>query len=185
MCPAIHGLKMSEGIRKKKRLLFLGMFLALIIGIFTSLWISLRLSYIYGGINLNKWYFVDGPQWPYKFTVDKILHPTGPNGLGWLCKIIGAVVIFCFIFMHNKFLWWQLHPIGFVIGSNRWVGYLSFSIFIAWFLKTIILRYGGSKIYEKSVPFFLGLILGQYTCAGIWFIIDLITKTKGNVIFWI
>ncbi len=185
MSPAAHGLKMAEEMGKRKRLLFLGMLLALIIGIFTSLWLVIRFSYTSGGANLNKWFFVDGPIMPFKYTADKILHPTGPNGIGWLCKGIGVVVMFFLMFMRNRFLWWSLHPIGFAIGSNRWVTYLWFSIFLAWLLKSMILRYGGPKIYKNSIPFFLGLILGQYTCAGTWFIIDCITGMKGNMVFWI
>lgn len=79
---------------KKKRLLFWGMLLALIIGIFVSQWLIIKLSYTYGGVNLNSWYFVGGPKAPWLYTADKILHPEGPNGLGWLCKGIGAVVMF-------------------------------------------------------------------------------------------
>jgi len=185
MCPAAHGLKMAEEMGKKKRLLFLGMFLALIIGIFTSLWIVLRFSYFYGGSNLRAWYFVGGPQAPWKYTADKILYPTSPNEIGWLCKSIGIVVMFGLMFMRNRFLWWPLHPIGFVVGPVWLMSQLWFSVFLAWFLKTLILRYAGPRIYKNSIPFFLGLILGQYTCAGTWFIIDYFTKMTGNLVFWI
>ncbi|MCK4245324.1 MAG: hypothetical protein KAX20_06845, partial [Candidatus Omnitrophica bacterium] len=185
MSPAAHGLKMAEEMGKRKRLLFLGMLLALIIGIFASLWLVLRLSYTYGGANLNSWYFVGGPKAPFLYTADKILHPTGPNGLGWLCKGIGAAVMFGLMFMRNRFLWWPLHPIGFTVGSLTWISQLWFSIFLAWLLKSLILRYGGPKLYKNTVPFFLGLILGQYTCAGIWVVIDYFTKMEGNMVFWI
>lgn len=185
MSPVAHGLKMSEEIGKKKRLLFWGILLALFIGIFASQWLIIKLSYTYGGINLNSWYFVGGPKQPFLYTADKILHPEGPNGIGWLCKGIGVVIMFGLMFMRNRFLWWPLHPIGFPIGSNNWIVGLWFSIFLAWLLKSMILRYGGPKIYKNSIPFFLGLILGQYSCAGIWFIIDYFTKTTGNMVFWI
>ena len=45
-----------------------------------------------------------------------------------------------------------------------------------------------NKVYGPdglSNPFFLGLILGQYCAVGIWFLIDLLTGTKENFIFWI
>lgn len=185
MSPAAHGLKIAEEMEKRRRLLFLGMFLAIVIGLFTSLWMILRLSYLHGGLNLNSWYFVAGPKGPFLYTAEKILHPTGPDGIGWLCKGIGVAVMSFLVFMQNRFLWWPLHPIGFVIGSNRWVTYLWFSIFLAWFFKSLILRYGGPKVYKNSVPFFLGLVLGHYTSAGTWFIIDCFTGMTGNVIFWI
>ncbi len=185
MCPAAHGLKMSEEMGKRKRLLFLGMLLALIIGVFASQWLIIKLSYTYGGANLNSWYFVGGPQAPWKYTADKILHPEGPNGLGWFCKGIGVAIMFGLMFMRNRFLWWPLHPIGFAVGSVWLMGSLWFSIFLAWLLKTLILRYAGPKIYKNSIPFFLGLILGQYTCAGTWFVIDYFSKMTENIVFWI
>jgi len=153
MCPAAHGLKMADEMGKRKRLLFWGMLLALIIGIFGSLWLALKLSYTYGGANLNNWYFVGGPQAPWKYTADKILHPEGPNNFGWLCRGIGVAVMFGLMFMRNRFLWWPLHPIGFAVGANNWVCALWFSIFLAWLFKTLILRYAGPKIYKNSIPF--------------------------------
>ena len=57
-----------------------------------------------------------------------------------------------------------------------------FSIFTAWVLKSIILKFGGSAGYLKTRPFFLGLILGQVSVAGLWLIIDGCTGKTGNVL---
>ena len=38
---------------------------------------------------------------------------------------------------------------------------------------------GGARVYSKSVPFFLGLVLGVFTTAGLWLIISALTKTPG------
>lgn len=133
---------------------------------------------------INRWFFVGAPQYPFAEMTSQILHPSGPNRIGWLYKGLGVGVMFFLMFMRNRFLWWPLHPIGFAISPNCRIDALWFTIFFAWFLKTLILRYGGPKRYNSTIPFFLGLILGQYTCAGTWFIIDLFTKMTGNVVFW-
>ena len=54
-----------------------------------------------------------------------------------------------------------------------------FSIFLARLFKSVILRYGGAGVYRKSIPFFLGLVLGIFTTAGFWLIISALTKTPG------
>ena len=54
------------------------------------------------------------------------------------------------------------------------------SIFVAWILKAIILKYGGPLLYTRLRPFFLGLVLGAFGTAGIWLIIDLCTGMTGN-----
>ena len=78
-----------------------------------------------------------------------------------------------------------LHPVGFAVGSVWLMDELWFSIFVAWLIKTLILRYGGPTLYRRVVPFFLGLILGQYTAAAFWFLVDLYTGKTGNQVFWI
>ncbi len=35
-------------------------------------------------------------------------------------------------------------------------------LLIAWIVKTMLLRYGGLVLYRRSLPFFYGLILGQF-----------------------
>ena len=53
---------------------------------------------------------------------------------------------------------------------------------MAWILKLVIVGYGGVRLYQMAKPFFLGMILGEVTVAGLWAIIDTITGTTGNVI---
>ena len=52
--------------------------------------------------------------------------------------------------------------------NNVW-----FCIFIGWVVKGLILRTGGVKSHHKAIPFFLGLILGEFTVGSIWTIIGI------------
>ena len=58
------------------------------------------------------------------------------------------------------------------------------SMFIAWLIKLIILRYGGSKLYRKLRPLFLGMVLGQVTSHGLWMMVDYFTGMTGDVSRW-
>lgn len=178
-------LKISEGIRGNKRVIFWAIMVGLVVNILVTLWLELYLAYKYGGINLNQWYFVGGPQYPYKYVTDLVKNVTQPNKIGWLCRSLGFITMGALVFLRQRLLWWPFHPIGFVIGPVWLMDNLWFSIFVVWLIKKLILRYGGAQIYERLKYFFLGLPLGLYTCAGIWFVIDLCTGKKGNSIFWI
>ena len=178
------GLKITENA-ENKRPIFWAIFLSIIINIIVTIFLQLKLGYKYGGINLNSWYFGGNPQAPYNYVSEMIKHPTSPNGIGWLCRAIGFLIMGGIVFMRQHFLWWPLHPIGFLIGPVWLMDNLWFSIFIIWLIKKLILKYGGANVYEKLKYFFLGLPLGLYTCAGVWFIIDFFTGKHGNQIFWI
>ena len=63
---------------------------------------------------------------------------------------------------------WPLHPVGLLMvgtfyGSRAWV-----SVLIGRLLKVLILRYGGARLYRKSRPLFIGLIMGEIFAAVFW-----------------
>jgi len=68
----------------------------------------------------------------------------------------------------SQWLSFPLYPIGYAVASAYdslvWAPFL-----VVWLLKTLILRYGGSKLYLKALPGFLGFALGHFVTAGlIW-----------------
>jgi len=180
-----NSLRIMEGETKRKRPLFWVMMLSIIVTLVSSIWLLLTLAYSRGGINCNDWFFVGGARAPYEFYVSKILNPTEPNWAGWFITTGGAIGMLLLMFMRAKFLWWPFHPIGFAIGPIWIMDQIWFTVFLAWLIKFIIVRYGGLKLFQRFRPFFLALILGQFTCNGVWIIIDAIAGGRGNQIFWI
>ena len=79
-----------------------------------------------------------------------------------------------------RLVWWPLHPLGFAISTFFIMTYLWFSVMIAWAIKSVVLKYGGPSLYRTTRPFFLGLILGQISCSGLWLVIDHFTGVQGN-----
>jgi len=97
----------------------------------------------------------------------------------------GGVVMALLMFLRQRFVWWPLHPIGFPIGANSMMNYVWFNVFLAWLIKSLILRYGGGNAYRRSQAFFLGLIAGQVCVNGIWLVVDYFTGKVGNSLFWV
>ncbi|NQT53239.1 hypothetical protein HQ576_14360 [bacterium] len=185
MAACANGLKLTSMLRGRKRPVFWAMALAIVVALVFSVWATLKIAYMHGGANANRWFFETGPCLPFHYAVGVMKTPVGASVNGWIFRGIGAASMSALLFMHLRFVWWPLHPLGFPIASVWLTGHLWFSIFLAWAVKVMVLRYGGAELYRRTRFFFLGLILGQYTVCGVWIVIDLFTGKVGNTLFWI
>lgn len=46
---------------------------------------------------------------------------------------------------------------------------------VGWFIKCLVIRYGGMASYRRFIPFFIGLILGDYITGSVWAIYGSVT----------
>jgi hypothetical protein len=83
----------------------------------------------------------------------------------------GAAITLALATLKTRFFWWPFHPIGYALANSYALEYFWMPIFVGWFIKALIVRYGGVKMYRAAIPFFLGLILGDYIIAALWSII--------------
>ena len=186
MCSAAHGMRACSERKRSYRGLFLAMMLAVVISMAASVVVTLNFAYEDGGVNLANWFFHSGPKKPFDFAAGLIQgKPRPPNLRGWVATGIGAGAMVLFTAARHSFVWWPLNPVGLPIGVVLWTQYLWFSVFLAWLIKSRFLKYGGPTLYLKMRPFFLGLVLGQYTGAAFWVIVDSINGVTGNSTFWI
>lgn len=185
MASAAHGLKLADLLGRDRRPLFWLILLAVVVSLVGSVWSVLVLCYEHGGINLSSWFFGGGVRAPFEYIATKMNTPTAPNWEGWLHTGVGAGIMSALMLARQHLLWWPLHPIGYAVGAVWLMDQLWFSIFLAWLLKLVVMRYGGPKLYRTTRPFFLGLILGQYAISGLWLLIDWLTGMTDNRVFWI
>jgi len=143
----------------------------------------MKLSYRYGGLNLSTWYFRGCPQVPFRYVARHINHPQDISWRRLAFTGVGGAVMGALVFLRNRFLWWPLHPLGFVVGNTLPLASIWFSIFIGWLVKAVLTKYGGAKVFQSARYFFLGLVLGQLVIAAVWLLIDYITGMQGNVLY--
>lgn len=103
--------------------------------------------------------------------------PSDPARLSGAVLGLGAVSLLSVL--RTRFVWWPLHPIGYAIGSTDMMAWLWCPTLIGWLAKSLILRYGGAKLFRQALPFFLGLILGDYAISGILALICAVTGQPG------
>ena len=185
MATATNALKMIEEMEAhNRRIVFWAMILALFIGVAGSFWMIFHMAYRHGGINLNSWFFQGLPADTYNQALRNLeTEGTYWPGLGFFTG--GAMAMVIMMWLRQRLPWWPVHPLGFPIGANTMMNFIWFNVFLAWFIKRIVLRYGGASIYRQSQRFFIGLIVGQSLCNGIWLVIDYFTGKVGNRIFWV
>lgn len=85
----------------------------------------------------------------------------------------GLVSVGALAALRAAFLWWPLHPAGFALGISYAMNYFWLCVFVAWLAKLLIIRYGGMNAHRRAIPFFLGLILGDYTIGALWSLLAL------------
>ena len=181
MASCANGLKLAEEtIKKGRRIVFWGMLIAIFVTLFSSIWSILDLAYSYGGINTDGFFFGSAARYPFDNAAARLQTLDGPHWENWGYTAIGAVIMGLLMAARQHLLWWPFHPLGFPISAV--CGTMFFSIFLAWLFKTLVLRYGGPALYLKTRPLFMGLILGQFVTAGIWYGIDYITGSSGNAV---
>ncbi|MEM2702918.1 MAG: DUF6785 family protein [Candidatus Bathyarchaeia archaeon] len=90
--------------------------------------------------------------------------PSPGNPVEWMPNVlVGIVAVGLLSFIHAKFIWFPLDPIGFIMAFSldgyQWGMALPF--FVAWVAKTLTLRIGGSKAYEEyGAPVAGGIVVG-------------------------
>ena len=186
MAAVIHGLKLAENYTiQHRRRLFWGILLAALTATLTAICTVLVIGYTHGALNLSFWFFgVGAATQPYAFVAYHLSNPAPPSEAFYSVAGIGALVQLLLTAANARFLWWPIHPVAFPMGGFWTTHHLMPSIFVAWLVKVVVLRYGGVVLYRKTRPFFLGLILGHYVAGGLWIVIDGFTGMTANYLFY-
>jgi hypothetical protein len=99
-----------------------------------------------------------------------------PERLNWPAleaTMVGVGVTGILMALRTHFVWWPLHPIGYAIAGTFTMDWLWFPTLLGWVVKAMTLRYGGMRLYRTQIPFFIGLILGDYVIGGLWSLVGL------------
>jgi len=186
MAAVIHGLRLAESyVTRHRRRLFWAILLAAGTSIAAAVTTVLMVGYRHGALNLSFWFFGQGAATgPFAFTSYHILNAKAATAEFLSVAGMGGAVQFGLIMAAKRWLWWPIHPIAFPVSAMWTTHHLMPSIFLAWLVKTVVLRYGGVRWYRRTRPFFLGLILGHYVTGGLWIVIDGFTGMTGNHLFF-
>jgi hypothetical protein len=155
----LEGFKMAEQGGGEYRKWFWWMLFVGVFGALAAFWAMLHLNYDFGALARSRGTFGNEP---YARLVGWLGAPKPSNPV--VIYAIGAGFIFAMFlqFMRVRFPWWPFHPLGYAVTSSWEINLVWMPLFVAWVLKVVILRYAGLPGYRRGLPFFFGLMLGQF-----------------------
>jgi hypothetical protein len=163
----------------------LAVLLAGLIAVLFSFWTILHLSYDLGQDTAltahTQNYFGREPM----MTLDYNLRTAagGPD-VGAIGGMTAGFAFAAFLMvMQTRFLWWPFHPVGYALLSAYATHILWLPMLISWVLKSLVLRYGGWRVYRRGIPLFLGLILGEFVVGSVWGLVGVLLK-RPTYVFW-
>lgn len=185
MPAACHAAKLGDSMHTSRRAVTTCVLWAAFVATVVSIWYTIHIGYVHGAQNFGGWIFGRGSQVPYEEVARKMLSGQSSD---WerLCFMgIGAVAMTVLTLLHHRFPWWPVHPMGLPVAVCSYpMTIYVFSIFLAWFAKTIVLWIGGNHLYERVRPFFIGMVLGFFVGAGISFFVDMVWfPEEGHVLY--
>ena len=181
----VNSFKISDHGNLNRRHLLLAICLALGVGSLISFYAYLKLAYSKGAVSLGRsWIHTISPREPFQELERFLVNPQDTNWQQMGFVALGGVTMFGLISMQYRFLWWPLHPIGFITPGQFPMNNIWFSIFLGWLFKFLLVQNGGLKVYRQARPIFLGVVLGEAFIAGIWSIIGLFTGQGYNFLYF-
>lgn len=161
----------AERVGRRPRSMTWVIVAALVTGITVGLLTTMQMYYRYGppypgfpspmGAGAEGWSMMT--QW----TTNP--HPPQAGVLGAIAVSAGIVLMLAFA--RNAWFGFPLHPIGYAFASSYAMEYIWAVVLLTWLIKTLVVRYGGLKMYRRSLPFFFGMILADCVVQLTWGVI--------------
>jgi hypothetical protein len=153
-------------------------------GILCAFWAHLDIYYTYGAATAKvRPALQNGATGPARQAASIILTPTFQDIYGLIAAAFGLLIAITFSVLRQQFPWWPLNPVGYALATTQSMDYMWFPFFLAWLAKYLTLRYGGIKAYRSALPFFLGLILGDYVVPTLWGVFGMATGYQQYMAF--
>jgi len=110
--------------------------------------------------------------------------PTSPDRAALTGVGMGVGFTMLLSYIRMRYVWWPFHPVGYCM-STTWLAYNTWMpFFIAWLAKVCIIRGGGMKLYKKMLPFFLGLIAGDFLGGAMTTLVGCFTNITVYPVNW-
>ena len=167
----LEGFKVAQVRGLSHNRFIVAVILVIIVGTISSAWAYYAQGYHYGGA-------VYGEQaqcrWTYEQLKQWLINPQSID-VGAVSASGGAIALTTLLMvLRRRFIWWPFHPAGYALSLSFWnTSWYWFSIFLSWGIKAILFQAGGLRTYRRAMPFFIGLVIGEFFVGAIWTLIGI------------
>ena len=176
---ALEGFKIADSAGVNNRRLALALIVCFAFALAVGIPALLAVVYHYGYFGTRAG---SAPYWPSMqsrtdgdiiFNAIATPGPTDYRGLaailagGSICVLLGAARL--------RFWWWPFHPVGYIIGNSWGMHWYLVPFLVGWGAKLLVIRYGGLRLYRKTIPLAMGLIMGDVANTAAWSVVAFAT----------
>jgi hypothetical protein len=142
---------------------------ASLFGTLCAFWAHLHIYYLYGAATAKVRPFLAGLGTSNVGQTLSIMNSRSARDTpGLIAAVVGLVLAGTFSVLRLRYAWWPFHPLGYALATTSSMDYMWCPFLVAWLAKYLTVRYGGVRAYRAAMPFFLGLILGDYVVPCLW-----------------
>jgi hypothetical protein len=173
----LEAMKIADSAGISKRRLTAAILIGLLLTLAAAIFVFLTGIYHYGWFELQRLnvgfmreIIADGNR-----IVAYLMNPNEPDANGVVAIGAGAAIAALLGAMRLRFWWWPFHPVGYMAAMCWGLNWYWMPFFVGWAAKTLILRYGGLRLYRTTIPLAIAFIVGELLSRGTWAAIALAT----------
>jgi hypothetical protein len=181
----LDGQKLGDDIGVRRGTLAKVLVIAILVTVPVAAFVQLSLPYHFGALTLGRSYMLQIQNTQFFRENSAWLLGQSPHLSGALISFIaGGAITALLALLRVRYVWWPFHPIGYVLCTSWTVLSYWFPMLVAWVIKSLVVRYGGMRLYTRLRPLFLGLIFGEFTAEVIWTLITMFWNVRAPFFPW-
>ena len=95
-----------------------------------------------------------------------------PNALRSHYVLYGMIAVILLSMLRFRFSKFPLHPVVILV-AGTFPGDCAWGVFLlGWFIKQVVVRFGGGGVYQRLKPFFIGIISGELGISGTALVVE-------------
>ena len=166
-----HVARMRSVMGVSGRALFLWCTVAFALSAIAAIGFSAYSGYRLGGA-ANYYHNIAGDPGFYNLIVIWMQNSTTISGAEVFFLVAGMAMVTGMTIARYYFSWWPISPIGFVVAAGGPARNAFFPVFLAWLLKTILIRIGGVRLYQAVQPLMIGIMVGYVLGSAVAILAD-------------